>query len=207
MSKTVGIIDIGSGNLFSLVRSIKSLNVKIEIIEKKEQLKLADSLLIPGVGSFKSGMDTIKNSNIYDELKNYNIKGKPILGICLGMQLLLTESEEFGLYKGLNFIPGKVKPIPKTKKWPVPNIGWSEIIFNKKNLKPFSNVIEGTDFYFIHSYYCDPVEKSHIIAEIDYGGFNIPAVINHENIYGCQFHPELSDKYGFKILSDFIELI
>ena len=205
--KTVGIIDIGTGNLFSLIKSIKPLNIKIKIIENATDFKKVDGLLIPGVGSFKSGMDNIQKSNIHKELLNFQILNKPILGICLGMQLLLTESMEFGLFKGLNFIPGKVIPIPKKKKWPVPNIGWSEITFKENNIKPFNNIDAKTNFYFIHSYYCDPVNKEHIIGEIDYGDIKIPAIIKYKNTFGCQFHPELSDKSGFKILSDFIGLI
>ncbi len=205
--KTVGIIDIGTGNLFSLIKSIKPLNINIKIIDDAESIRKSDALLSPGVGSFKSGMDNIKKSNIYEELLNCKNNNKPILGICLGMQLLLTESMEFGIFKGLNLISGKVRAIPKKKKWPVPNIGWSEIIFKNHNIKPFNNIKEKTDFYFIHSYYCDPENKEHIIGEIDYGKIKIPAIIKYKNIFGCQFHPELSGKSGFKILSDFIGLI
>ncbi len=205
--KTVGIIDIGSGNLFSLIKSIKPLKVNIKIIQNADDLKKTDGLLIPGVGSFKSGMDNIKNTNIYEELIDFGKTNKPILGICLGMQLLLSESMEFGLFKGLNFIPGKVKPIPKKSGWPVPNIGWSEIKFKNKQVKPFEDINQNTNFYFIHSYYCEPNNKDHVAGEIDYGEIKIPAIIKHNNIFGCQFHPELSDKSGFKILSNFISLM
>jgi imidazole glycerol-phosphate synthase subunit HisH len=205
--KKIGIIDIGSSNLYSLIRCLKDLNVQYEIIDNPDKLKETDAAIIPGVGSFHQGINSIKELNLLNALIQYKSLGKGILGICLGMQLLMSQSLEFGKHKGLNFIPGLVKPIKFSKGWPVPNIGWSPL-YSKNNKKSeiFKGIVNRTDFYFVHSFYCDPIQKKQIIAEIKYGLNNIPAIINFENIYGFQFHPELSDISGYKLISNFIDL-
>ena len=204
----LGIIDIGSGNLFSLIRSLKPFDIEVIIVNREEKIQELDGILLPGVGAFKSGIETLKNNNMINALNEHKKKGKPILGICLGMQLLLSESSEFGVHKGLDFIKGKVKLIKKKDKWPVPNIGWCDINNIKNNkLSPFNNIKNHDDFYFIHSYFCDLQKQDDIIGEIIYGGENIPAMISHENIHGCQFHPELSARSGYIIFENFIKLL
>jgi imidazole glycerol-phosphate synthase subunit HisH len=205
--KKIGIIDIGSGNLYSLIRCLTDLNVHYEIIDDPNKLKGSDAVIIPGVGSFHQGIHSIRKLNLLNSLIKYKSSGKGILGICLGMQLLMSESLEFGRNPGLNFISGIVKPIKFTKGWPVPNIGWSSLnIKNNKKPKLLNDISNDTDFYFVHSYFCDPLDKSQIIAEIRYGNTNIPVIINSENVYGFQFHPELSDTSGYKLISNFIDL-
>tara|TARA_B110000008_G_C16815977_1_gene502689 strand:+ start:265 stop:891 length:627 start_codon:yes stop_codon:yes gene_type:complete len=203
----IGIIDIGSGNIFNLIKSLKIFDVNVNIIEDIKGLKKSDALIIPGVGSFKSGVDTMKKSKIFNELQSITHRNKPILGICLGMQLLLTKSYEFGTHEGLNLIPGIVKPIEKQKGWPVPNIGWCEVKTKMNSDTLVNNTQSDKNFYFIHSYYCDIENKDNIIGTINYGDIEIPAIIKEKNIFGCQFHPELSDNSGIQILSNFVDFI
>lgn len=205
--RSYGVLDIGSGNLYSLMRSLKQLDIRGTIVNRPEELKKLDGLFLPGVGAFKSGMDTLNKNHMLEPIIEYVKVGKPLLGICLGMQLLLSESFEFGNHKGLNFIKGQVKPIIAKDKWPVPNIGWCEVkILRKKNNSPFNNITCNNDFYFIHSYFCDLEDHTNIVGEICYGGQNLAAIISEGNVHGCQFHPELSDNLGFKIFKDFVNL-
>ena len=204
--KKLGVIDIGSGNLYNLIKNIKKFNVDIQIIDNNKKLQYLDGLLIPGVGSFSSGMETLKKKNYIDEINKFKNTFKPILGICLGMQLLLSSSKEFGNHKGLNFIPGNVIPIPYQNGWPVPNIGWCDININLEQ-KPFQGINLKSNFYFIHSFYCMPENSNHIVGSIKYGSIKIPAIIKNKNTFGCQFHPELSGDSGLDILSNFIKML
>ena len=123
------------------------------------------------------------------------------------MQLLLNKSYEFGIHNGLSLMHGIVKPIKKKKGWPVPNIGWCKVNIKKEAAEPFRNFMTDTHFYFIHSYYCDMENKKNVVGSIKYGDIAIPAIIQDDNIIGCQFHPELSDISGFKIIKNFVKLI
>ena len=205
--KKLGIIDIGSGNLYNLIKSIKKFNVDIKVIDDHKKMQYLDGLLIPGVGAFSSGIKALKNKNYIDEINKFKNSFKPILGICLGMQLLLSFSKEFGNHKGLNLIPGSVIPIPYQNGWPVPNIGWCDININLKQQEPFQGINLKSNFYFIHSFYCKPENYKHIVGSIKYGSIEIPAIIKNKNIFGCQFHPELSGESGLEILSNFIKMI
>ncbi|MBL42078.1 MAG: imidazole glycerol phosphate synthase subunit HisH [Rhodospirillaceae bacterium] len=203
----IGVVDIGSGNLYNLIKCIKELEVNLSLVNDLSELKQSDALIIPGVGAYKSGIETLQKSNIVEGLKNFAFQKKPILGICLGMQLLLGKSYEFGVHEGLNLISGTVRPIKEQTGWPIPNIGWCNVKIRNNVEQPFNNISDDNSFYFIHSYYCDVDEENDIIGIIDYGNFQIPAIIQNENIMGCQFHPELSDNSGFQILNNFVKLI
>lgn len=203
----IGIVDIGSGNLFNLIKCLREIEVNTTLVNNANEFKKLDALIIPGVGAFKSGIETLTKSNLIEELKNFANKKKPILGICLGMQLLLSKSYEFGIHKGLDLISGIVKPISLQKGWNVPNIGWCRVNIRQDAKLPFNKIIESNNFYFIHSYYCDVKKKNDIVGVINYGDQKIPAIIQNENILGCQFHPELSDTSGLQILKNFVKLI
>ena len=203
----VGIVDIGTGNLYNLIKCLKEIEVNTTIVDNSADLKNSDALIIPGVGAFKSGMDTLMSSRILEDINIFAEQKKPILGICLGMQLLLNKSYEFGIHNGMNLIQGIVKPIKKKRGWPIPNIGWCKVDIKKEAKAPFKNLMIDTHFYFIHSYYCDVQNKKNVVGTIYYGDTKIPAIIQNDNIIGCQFHPELSDTSGFQIIENFVKLI
>ena len=201
---SIGIINLRLNNIFSIINILKNLGFKVEIIDKKKKIK-NDILLLPGVGSFPKAISFLKKSSLDKEILNFADLNKPIVGICLGMQLLFDQSDEFKKTNGLSLIPGKVKKIPLIKTT-VPNIGWQQIKLKKKNflIKESSNL---EHFYFIHSYFCQPKEKKNIMSLSKINNFNFCSSIKKENIYGMQFHPEKSGKPGIKILKNLQKII
>jgi glutamine amidotransferase len=193
----VAILDLSVGNLFSIKRSFERIGEEVFLANNSKDLDLADVVVIPGVGGFKSGITTLKN-NFKDLL--HILLHKPILGICLGMQLLLEKSYEGGVNEGLGIIKGEVIKLPSFVK--IPHIGWNsiEIVKNSLLLEDLKN---GDYFYFVHSYYCN-VKEDIIIAYTDYG-IKFPSIIEKKNIVGTQFHPEKSGKNGLIFLKNFIK--
>ena len=211
MKKQICIIDYGIGNLLSIERAIEKLGQKVVISNKSNIIKNSSHLILPGVGAFGKAMDSIKDFRLNEIINDCANQGKFIMGICLGMQLLCNESEEFEVNKGLNLIPGKVvalKSITKNEKgFKIPNIGWLEI-FKKnkeKNNKICKDIKTKDSFYFIHSFVA-VTEKKYQISNSLYCGHEFQAIINKENIYGVQFHPERSGEAGLKLLNNFINL-
>lgn len=200
MSKSIKIqiIDLKINNIFSLYNSLKKIGYKnIEIINTKKNIN-SNLLFLPGVGSFYKASRLLKKNNFDEKIKNFTKnKNNKLFGICLGMQLLFEESNEFGKSKGLGLVRGKVKKFSSTLR--VPHIGWASIIKNKKNIKSFDFKNEG-NFYFVHSYYCEPVEKKIIHTYTEYFKKKFCSSIKKENILGTQFHPEKSGLNGLKIL-------
>lgn len=209
--REVAIIDYGVGNLLSLKMSIEFLGAKAIITNEEKLILSCDHIILPGVGAFSKAMDLIKNLHLDKILLNAKNNGCNILGICLGMQLLMNESEEFGINEGLKFINGKVIAIQNSKNFnkdiKIPNIGWFNL--QKKNIinHQFLNCIDNDDtFYFVHSFKVKPEQKDVCIYNIDYNGVDIPAIIMKDNILGVQFHPEKSGTSGLKLLKNFIKL-
>lgn len=199
----IAIIDYGVGNLFSLTSSFKAIGEEVIITSDVEIIKQADKLILPGVGAFgdaskklfDSGLDKV----ILEEVKNK----KPLLGVCLGMQMLFNESHEFGIHKGLGLINGKVVYIDLPSDYKIPHIGWNALHFKKQS--PILKYIEENDFvYFVHSYHAVDCEES-LVATTDYGR-EITAIVQSGNVFGCQFHPEKSGDVGLKILKAFAEI-
>ncbi len=211
MSKSeVVVIDYGVGNLLSVQRGLEHCGVKVILTSDPEVILTANRVVLPGVGAFANAMDTLKNLGIVEVLTELSKLGTPLLGICLGMQLLLDESEEFGLSAGLGLIPGRVISIPNqttsSKKQKIPHIGWNSL--NSPHSKSWDNTLlknnqSGDAAYFVHSFMAVPLDTNHNIAECLYGGHKIAAVIGHNQITGCQFHPEKSGEVGLKILRNF----
>ena len=201
---SIGIINLRLNNIFSIINILKNLGFKIEIIDKKKTIK-NDILLLPGVGSFPKAINFLKNNSLDKEILKFADLNRPIVGICLGMQLLFDESCEFKKTKGLSLIPGKVKKIPMIKTT-VPNIGWQQIELKKKNSLIQEN-LNFDYFYFIHSYFCQPKEEKNIMSLSKINDFNFCSSIKKENIYGMQFHPEKSGKSGIKILKNIKKII
>ncbi len=200
------IVDYGVGNLFSLTSSFKAIGVDVVVSGDKEVIRSADKILLPGVGAFADASNKLFSSGLADVIIEQVNKGKPLLGICLGMQLLFDKSYEFGEYKGLGLIKGEIKPIAEvvSAEYKVPHIGWNALKFVGEKNKLYKYVQEGDYVYFVHSYYGANCDES-VIATTEYGA-TITASVAKNNVYGCQFHPEKSGKVGLSILKAFSEM-
>lgn len=200
MSNVIGIVDYGiAGNIHSIKKAIEKAGGKVQIVNKKDDFKTISKIVIPGVGSFKDAMEELKNDDLLDILKE-EIKLKPVLGICLGMQILSMLGFEYGKTQGLEAIKAEVKPMIVDAK--VPHVGFNRInIINKNKLL---KDLEDEEFYFMHSY--EVVNYTDIVSLTDYSGHTFVSSIQDKNIYGVQFHPEKSREAGIKLFKNFIEL-
>lgn len=200
----ISILNYEVGNLMSLKRAFDYIGVRSRITSKKKDIMSSTHLILPGVGSFGNAIKILKSKKLDRIIYEYVKTNKPILGICLGMQLLFDKSDEFGKHDGLGIIEGEVKKI-SIRKISTPIIGWHKINFIKNHIHTFSK--KGTnkqDFYFLHSYQCIPIDKRYILADYKLDKKNnVAAVIRKKNIYGCQFHPEKSSMQGINFLRDF----
>lgn len=203
----IGIIDYGMGNLFSVSKALERLNVPYFISENKHELLAADALILPGVGAFRDAIERLNESGLTDMIRIYVESGKPLLGICLGMQLLFEESEENGLTTGMGILPGRVVRFAGHTKggqsYKVPHMGWNKLTYLHPS--PILTDITGDYVYFVHSYYVVTEVKDVVIAEAEYD-VKVPAVVGRGNVYGMQFHPEKSSKLGMELLRNFTEL-
>ena len=203
--KNVAIIDYGMGNLRSVENAIRRLNYNSKIVTSPKDLDNFEKIILPGVGSFKKAMKLLEEKNWTNYIKsNVLEKKKHLFGICLGMQLLATQSEEFGLSNGLNLIDGKIKFLGNLGcKYKIPQIGWNSISIKKKHafLNGISNMM---DIYFVNSYVFVPKDISCEVATTEYD-VSFSSVISKENIFGTQFHPEKSSNAGIKILENFLK--
>lgn len=214
MSKLITIVDYGIGNIFSVTRAFQRCGADVLLTDKPEDVLAASSLVLPGVGAFSNGMNGLRERGLVDPLRAYAASGKPLLGICLGMQMLFSESTEFGKQNGLNIIEGKIIPIePKGAEGlplKVPHIGWSELMPPKAGPEWGSSILKHLNCdahcYFVHSFTAVPDDECHRLADTYYGSSRISAVVAKGNVYGCQFHPEKSGATGLKIIDDFLEI-
>jgi len=203
--KKIAIIDYGVGNLGSLRRALERV-AEVEIVEDPERLADKDGLVLPGVGSFKAGMDGLMVRGLADAVVSRAKAGTPILGICLGAQLLLERGYEFGEHAGLGLIKGEVRHVPELSA-KVPIIGWQTVTPTEQSKKAlFEHIPEGS-FYFVHSYTLNPTESSACIATTTYSGYTYCAAIGEGNILGTQFHPEKSGKDGLQLIDNFVRSI
>lgn len=205
----IGIVDYGMGNLFSVSKALERLNVPYFISDVQEELLSADGLILPGVGAFKDAMSLLETTHLKETILTFAESGKPLLGICLGMQLLFEESKENGMTKGLALLPGEVLRIPKEDRegnaYKVPHIGWNLLRYQKSSTL-LDGLTEGY-VYFVHSYYVHEGSKDVIAASAEYAGVEIPAVVSRGNIYGMQFHPEKSGELGMQLLENFTKQV
>ncbi len=199
----IAIIDYGVGNLFSLCSSFKAIGEDAIITNDKKVIDSAKKIILPGVGAFSDAVKKLNESGMAEVLKEQSSKGKDIMGICLGMQLLFEKSFEYGEHKGLNLLKGEVVSMRDVvdKELDVPQIGWNALHFEKKS-NIFKYINEGDCVYFVHSYYV--TNSPNVIATTEYS-VPITAAVQKDNIYGCQFHPEKSGKVGLNILKAFSE--
>ncbi len=201
----VAIVDYGVGNLFSLKSSFAAIGVDVVVTDDPETLQQADQIVLPGVGAFEDAAVKLRASGLADVLKALVASGKPLLGICLGMQMLFEKSYEYGEHEGLGLIPGAVKPIADVipSDYKIPHIGWNALRF--KQASPlFADIADGDCVYFVHSYYAADCTPS-VIATAEYGA-ELTAAVAYRNVYGCQFHPEKSGDVGLRILRAFAQM-
>ncbi|MDA9023547.1 imidazole glycerol phosphate synthase subunit HisH [Gammaproteobacteria bacterium] len=212
--KKISIVDYGLGNIFSVKQAFEFCNKgknKVAVTSLHSEIETSDFLVLPGVGAFKNAMHEIETRNLTEAIHNFALSGRPLLGICLGMQILASESNEFGNHKGLNLIPGKVSGIGDKNKdgstRKVPVIGWKNIYLSQSIHK--SSILsshQSNPFYLVHSYHFTPLQAEHVIATYSHGDSNIIAAVQKDNIIGCQFHPEKSGPNGLDIINRFLHL-
>ncbi len=202
MDKFVAVIDYGLGNLRSVAKALEAVGANVKITSQPEDLKAASAIVLPGVGAFKRAMDNLIRLSILPSISSAIKSGKPFLGICLGLQILFTESREHGLHKGLDVIKGEVKKFSPGVK--IPHMGWNQVRSGKTGL--FKNIPDGAYFYFVHSYYVQPEDKNVIIGSTKYG-VEFASAINKGNLWGVQFHPEKSAELGLTVLQNFLDRI
>lgn len=202
----IAIVDYGVGNLFSLKSSFAKIGADAFVTGKPDEIKQADKVILPGVGAFADAMEKLRRTELDKLLVSLADGGKPLLGICLGMQLLFEKSYEYGEHCGLGLIKGEIVPIKSavSEEYKIPQIGWNSLEFTDKKSKLFKYIKSGDFVYFVHSYYAANCENS-ITAVCDYGA-PLTASVEKDNVYGCQFHPEKSGDVGLNILRAFCEL-
>lgn len=201
----IRIIDYGVGNLFSLKSSLRAIGIDADYTGNPAEIRKADKLILPGVGAFRDARQALRSTGLDRVVQEEAGTGKPLMGICLGMQMLFDRSYEYGEYEGLGLIPGEIVPMEGRipKELPIPHIGWNELML-KQPSQLMKNTANGDYVYFVHSYYAEtPAE--YVIATTDYG-VEMTAAVQKDNVYGCQFHPEKSSEVGLSILKAFCEL-
>jgi glutamine amidotransferase len=199
----IAIIDYGMGNLHSVSKAVERLGYEYTFVSDAESLLAADGAILPGVGAFGDAMKNLRERNLIEPIRQFAASGKPLLGICLGMQLLFDSSTEHGEHEGLGLLPGRVERFQGDYK--IPHMGWNKLTFLQEN-PIFSGVEEGY-VYFVHSYFVQPTEANRpiLLATADYYQ-EVPAIVGKGNVYGMQFHPEKSGTVGMKLLENFTKL-
>ena len=206
MKKIVAIVDYGLGNLFNIQSALSNVGFDSIVTDNEEQILGSSHLILPGVGSFKEGMTHLEDKKLINVLQDFKHSGRPLLGICLGMQLLMTKSYEGGEFQGLNFLKGNVVKLKKSDEVKIPHIGWNSLIKTTKNNVLFKDINNESYVYFLHSYCVAPERHEDIITQTHFGSDSFCSSINNGNVFGCQFHPELSANEGLKILKNFCNL-
>jgi imidazole glycerol-phosphate synthase subunit HisH len=198
------VVDYGMGNLRSVQKGFEKVGKAAVISRDEGVIKQAGHLVLPGVGAFPECMANLSRLGLIDPVVDFIHSGRPFLGICLGLQLLFDESEEFGVHAGLKVIPGTVKAFDKSMGLKIPHMGWNQVAF-RKEVPIFKGIADASYFYFVHSYYVAPENAADIAGESEYG-ITFTAAVARDNIFAVQFHPEKSQENGLKILANFAGL-
>lgn len=200
----VAIIDYDAGNLKSVQKAFEFLGADVVVTRKRNEILNSDHVILPGVGAFREAMEKLEQYDLVDTIKEVVKRKIPLLGICLGMQLLFESSEESDGVKGLSLLEGKIVKIPKKEGIKIPHMGW-----NSLELKGKATLFQGLSkepyVYFVHSYYLVPSKAEDVVAVTEYGT-NLSVAVEHENLFGCQFHPEKSGEVGLEILRNFLKV-
>lgn len=207
---SVTIVDYGLGNLLSVSRAFEHCGATVTLTDSAKEIDSAERLVLPGVGACPDGMEGLRQRGLIESIRNHALSGRPFLGICLGMQMMLEESEEYGIHEGLGIIPGRVRAIPATdisgKAHRIPHIGWNPLVPSAGanwQRTPLQEVKPGSAMYFVHSFAADPTLPANRLADCIYGGHALAGVVIRGNAFGCQFHPEKSGETGLKIIRSF----
>ncbi|MBL1352639.1 MAG: imidazole glycerol phosphate synthase subunit HisH [Zetaproteobacteria bacterium] len=205
----LALIDYGMGNLHSVAKALEKVGADVDLVSDAASLKYYDRMVLPGVGAFRDCMSALKSTGLDVAMTEQLQQGVPFLGICLGMQALMSKSYEFGCYDGLNLIAGDVKAFPEShpeRGFKIPHMGWNDVIFSEENpIHPVLAPLQGEQVYYVHSLYCVPQHSEHILAASSYGDWPFACAIGRENIVAVQFHPEKSQKAGLAMLKYFVE--
>jgi glutamine amidotransferase len=214
MQPDVTVVDYGLGNVWSVMRAVAACGGTAELAGAPDRISDARRLILPGVGAFRDGMAGLRERGLIEPVRRFAAAGRPFLGICLGMQMMLESSEEFGVHEGLGLIAGKVGAIPKEGPdgvaHKVPHIGWNRLYPSAAHARWQGTVLDGlageAAVYFVHSYAAVPESPAYRLADCEYGGRRIAAVVRSGSAYGCQFHPEKSGRAGLQILRNFLSM-
>ena len=201
----IAIVDYGVGNLYSLEQSFRAIDAQVVVTAEPEKLQQADKILLPGVGAFGDAAEKLRSTGMADAVLEQVATGKPMMGICLGMQLLFERGYEYGEHEGLGLISGQVRPIAEVipSELKIPHMGWNALDFTRES-KLFAKINNGDYVYFVHSFYAANCSDA-TIATANYG-VPLTAAVEKDNVFGCQFHPEKSGKVGLEILKAFCEM-
>ncbi len=218
MTQIITMIDYGASNIRSAQKAFEYIGAKVVLTEDPDVVRKADKLVLPGVGAFGSGMDGLRQRHLPAAIHEAVQRGIPFLGICVGMQLMFSEGHEMGVHQGLDLLAGKVvkfpeklpmvndnpSPISNPQSLKIPHMGWNQLEPTRDD--PLLAGIRPGDYaYFVHSYYCDVVEKTAVLARTDYG-ISFASIVAKDNLYGLQFHPEKSQSVGLRIIQNFVEM-
>jgi glutamine amidotransferase len=211
--RTVSVVDYGVGNLYSVARALEHCGAAARFVDSAGGIDASDALVLPGVGAFGAGMRCLQERGLVEPLRRHARSGRPLLGICLGMQMLFETGTEFGRHEGLGLLPGEVVPLPARSpdggRIKVPRVGWSELLRPDGRADwsgtTLAGVAQGAAVYFVHSFHAVPTRPLHRIAECGVGGHRVAAVVGEGAVTGCQFHPEKSGAVGLAVLAGFVQ--
>jgi len=198
------IVDYGMGNLRSVQKGFEKIGARAIVSRDIQAVEQADRLVLPGVGAFAECMRNLEILSLIEPIRSFLVSGRPFLGICLGLQLLFDESEEFGVHKGFGIIAGKVRGFDRDMGLKIPHMGWNQVRFARQS-PLLKGLPDGAYFYFVHSYYVDPIDPSDVLTETEYG-ITFTSAVSRDNIFAVQFHPEKSQEYGLTLLRNFAAL-
>jgi glutamine amidotransferase len=207
MERTVGpriaVVDYGAGNLQSVVNALERLAAPVTVTNDAATILAADGVIVPGVGAAADTMRNLIAHDLPDVIRTVIARGTPYLGICMGLQALVTLSEEGGEHQCLDIVPGRARRLPDGLK--VPHMGWNQV-WRRRPHPLLDGIPDGTEFYFVHSYYVEPLDDSVVLAETDYG-VRVPAIVARDNVLATQFHPEKSGRWGLQMLANFSSIV
>ncbi|MDP4099485.1 imidazole glycerol phosphate synthase subunit HisH [Paenibacillus sp. P96] len=200
----IAIVDYGRGNLHSVSKAVERLGYEALVTSDEREIRSADGVILPGVGAFGDAMEHLRRGGLDHVVKDAAAAGQPLLGVCLGMQLLFTIGEEYGEHEGLDILQGAVVRFPSAAGLKVPHMGWNRLFFSQEDHPLFAGLEEG-HVYFVHSYHAKTEQASDLLAVTDYGG-PVTAIVGRGPVFGMQFHPEKSGQLGMKLLGNFLAL-